>query len=781
MNEDAFSCSVAPQLMVSECTRLGATGMLVAALLTLGTAIAQDLPGTKLLEPAEDRSEQLIAGIDRYLDRATEESLDKRETLWKRDLSSPEAYEKSVNPNRGRLRTILGAVDPLTKPVELAFVSSPDKPAMVAESETIRIFEVRWRVFEGVYGEGLWLQPKNPAIARIVALPDADQTPEMLAGLSPTPLPNMDFAKRLADAGCEVLVPTVIDRQCTMSGNPAIVMTDEPHREWIWRQAYELGRHIIGFEVRKVEAAIDWWQSQPGSDKDLPIGIAGFGEGGLIAFNAAALDTRIHAALVSGYFQPREALWSEPIYRNTWSLLREFGDAEIASLTAPRTLIIESADGPRLGQPPPDASRKKTAAPGSLQAAEVGAVRSEIDRARRLCRDIGKIEWISGARGPSSNETLNSLMRSLGLGNMEFKPSPLTVSSSRTTPITRQNRQVTELTEHCQRLLRQSEQTRAEYWKAAVPKSADQWPEATRPLKQLLWNDVLGRLPDPSLPANPKARVLEQKPAYTMWEVTLDVWPDVSAWGYLLVPNDIRNGERRPVVVCQHGLEGLPDSVINDDEKSRDWAAYRTFARRLAERGFICFCPHNPYRGAFRPLQRKAHPLGLSLFSFILGMHQRELEWLGSLPFVDSKRIGFYGLSYGGVSALRLPALLDGYALSICSAAFNDWPRKIVSNEFRSSYLFTAEHDHFSFNLANTFSNAELAALIAPRPFMVERGHQDGVAPDEWVAHEYAKVRRLYAQLGIPERTEIEWFMGRHEIHGQRTFEFLHQHLNWPK
>ena len=74
-----------------------------------------------------------------------------------------------------------------------------------------------------------------------------------------------------------------------------------------------------------------------------------------------------------------------------------------------------------------------------------------------------------------------------------------------------------------------------------------------------------------------------------------------------------------------------------------------------------------------------------------------------------------------------------------------------------------------------------MAALIAPRPFMVERGHKDGVAPDEWVAYEYAKVRRLYAALRIPERTEIEFFQGPHTINGKGTFDFLHRHLSWPK
>ena len=71
-----------------------------------------------------------------------------------------------------------------------------------------------------------------------------------------------------------------------------------------------------------------------------------------------------------------------------------------------------------------------------------------------------------------------------------------------------------------------------------------------------------------------------------------------------------------------------------------------------------------------------------------------------------------------------------------------------------------------------------MVALIAPRPFMVERGHFDGVAPDERVAYEYAKVRHLYAaKLGIPDKPEIEWFVGPHSINGKGTFEFLKKHL----
>jgi hypothetical protein len=64
---------------------------------------------------------------------------------------------------------------------------------------------------------------------------------------------------------------------------------------------------------------------------------------------------------------------------------------------------------------------------------------------------------------------------------------------------------------------------------------------------------------------------------------------------------------------------------------------------------------------------------------------------------------------------------------------------------------------------------------------MVERGHDDGVAPDEWVAWEFAKVKRHYDRLGIGELTEMEVFNGPHTINGVGTFDFLHRHLGWPQ
>ncbi len=65
---------------------------------------------------------------------------------------------------------------------------------------------------------------------------------------------------------------------------------------------------------------------------------------------------------------------------------------------------------------------------------------------------------------------------------------------------------------------------------------------------------------------------------------------------------------------------------------------------------------------------------------------------------------------------MRLPALLESYALSVCSADFNDWIRKNVSIDFPASYLFSAEWEMPEFDLGHTFHYAEMAYLISRGP-----------------------------------------------------------------
>jgi cephalosporin-C deacetylase-like acetyl esterase len=736
---------------------------------------AEPLPETKPLTRDGDLAAQMVEGIDKYLMHELAASVEKRKQYWKPDFSSLEAYRKSVQPNRERLKKILGVVDERVSPVVMEYVSEGSPSALVAETDLYKVYSVRWPALPGVYGEGLLMEPKGKVAAQLIALPDADWTPEMVLGLFPGSAKEeaqilRSLANRIrlmAENGFRVIVPELIDRKDTWSGNPQFGrMTNQPHREFIYRMGYEMGRHIIGYEVQKVLAAVDWFCLEK---EHPPVGILGYGEGGLLAFYSTAIDLRIQEVNVGGYLGKRESLWKEPIYRNVSGLLSEFGDAEVLALIKPRYIIHdEELSGPAVSGPPAVRAGRGGAAPGTIEPRKTDAVREEMKRAEIFSENLTKI--LPRARYvqvfcPLENKKLPP-PRDL---RQNFDPTP------------RQKRQFDQLVAFTQKLMRDSERYRQKhFWDKLDTSSLEKYQKACEPFRKQLWEEVLGKLPDPSVPMNPQTRQIYDEPKWKGYEVTLNLYPDVFAYGILLLPKDLKAGEKRPVVICQHGLEGRPTDVCNPKERTK---YYNSFGAQLADRGYIVYAPQNPYIGhdKFRVLQRKANPLGLSLFSFIVRQHERTLDWLATLPNVDPERMAFYGLSYGGKTAMRVPALLSRYCLSICSGDFNEWIRKNVSMDYPSSYMFSGEYEMPEFNLGHTFNYAEMAALIAPRPFMVERGHNDGVGIDEWIAYEYAKVRRLYSRLKIPERTEIEFFAGGHEIHGQGTFRFLQRHLNWPK
>ncbi len=746
---------------------------------------ADPLPGTKPLTAEGDLAAQMVAGIDKYLMRELEASVKKRQEFWKPDYSSPEAYTKSVEPNRERLRKVLGVVDKRLPVTELEYVSTTSQPALVAETDAYKVFAVRWPVFEGVDGEGLLLEPKEKPIANIIAIPDADWTPEMLVGLAPGVPKESQYARRFAENGCRVVVPALIDRKDTWSGNAKLGrMTNQPHREFIYRMAFEMGRHIIGYEIQKVLAAVDWCARE----KDHPpIGVIGYGEGGLLAMCTAALEPRIQITSIGGSFGPREAIWKEPIYRNVWGQLHEFGDAEVAQLILPQSIIVEAFKYPDVTGPPPPREGRQGAAPGQMVSPSNADIEAEFDRLFRVREELDQKRGIvvtllhRGKESLPEQSATDGLLRSLHLrGNQPEGKAPTDLRKN-FDPAPRQERQFDQLVNFTQKLLRDSGDRREEtFWSKLDMSSLEKYQASTEPFRKQLWEEVIGKLPKPTEPMNPRSRPIYDEPKWKGYEVTLDLYSDVFAYGILLLPKDLKEGEKRSVVVCQHGLEGRPTDVCNPKEKSK---YYNSFGAQLADRGYIVFAPQNPYIGQdkFRVLQRKANPLGLSLFSFIIRQHERILDWLAVQPFVDPDRMAFYGLSYGGKTAMRVPAVLPRYCLSICSGDFNEWVYKNATVDYKGSYMFSGEYEMPEFNLGHTFNYAEMAALIAPRPFMVERGHDDGVGIDEQVAFEYAKVRRLYSRLKIPDRTAIEFFDGGHEIHGKGTFEFLEKHLKWPK
>jgi hypothetical protein len=67
--------------------------------------------------------------------------------------------------------------------------------------------------------------------------------------------------------------------------------------------------------------------------------------------------------------------------------------------------------------------------------------------------------------------------------------------------------------------------------------------------------------------------------------------------------------------------------------------------------------------------------------------------------------------------------MLEGYCLSISAGDWNDYvPKLTLPRSDKHTFLLTQSYETVDFNMANRFNYSEMAALIAPRPFMVQHG-----------------------------------------------------------
>jgi hypothetical protein len=85
--------------------------------------------------------------------------------------------------------------------------------------------------------------------------------------------------------------------------------------------------------------------------------------------------------------------------------------------------------------------------------------------------------------------------------------------------------------------------------------------------------------------------------------------------------------------------------------------------------------------------------------------------------------------------------------------------------------------DMFTYNALSHFGHAPMATLNAPRPYMVENGIWDGVAPVPWVNEEFAKIADVFDYLGAGSSAELNHFDGGHRMWGEESLLFLRKHL----
>ena len=280
----------------------------------------------------------------------------------------------------------------------------------------------------------------------------------------------------------------------------------------------------------------------------------------------------------------------------------------------------------------------------------------------------------------------------------------------------------------------------------------------------------------------------EKFPGYTRHLVTYNTEPGERVEGYLLVPDGLKPGEKRPLVLTLHGT-----NVYGKDAPVDDYRAYpaptkpgeaemrrqRAFAAELVRRGFVCFAPDRPGYGKRCPVQpatgipgqkeyirqlAERHPgWGYNGGKVIHDLRQA-LDFLEKIEYVDAAHIGAIGHSLGGHDSLYLAAFDPRIAavVSSCGGWVRFTPELWRSSEAQAKLCATASPGG-----GQMVMNLVLQA-IAPRPLMLLHAWNDYLArPSASIIEGQLTVWSYYvAQLGsnaaFRERSPFALFFHSH-------------------
>jgi len=179
---------------------------------------------------------------------------------------------------------------------------------------------------------------------------------------------------------------------------------------------------------------------------------------------------------------------------------------------------------------------------------------------------------------------------------------------------------------------------------------------------------MVGGWPRERCGLNPRRQQVARTSRYNLDRVFLTVLAGVEIDCLLLIPP---GGGRRPAVLAQHGLNGTPEEVCGFVEEPHQ-SPYNRLGIRLVEEGYVVLAPHmvggfgteqwgeqyvggapqEAWNRARTQLSRKSRLVGREIQGLEMFALSRAVDYLQSLDVVDPERIGMYGLSQGGQSAL---------------------------------------------------------------------------------------------------------------------------------
>jgi dienelactone hydrolase len=271
--------------------------------------------------------------------------------------------------------------------------------------------------------------------------------------------------------------------------------------------------------------------------------------------------------------------------------------------------------------------------------------------------------------------------------------------------------------------------------------------------------------------------------------------PGLYVTANLYIPKNLTKPAPTILYLCGHG------NVKKNGVSYGSKVFYQHWPEWFARNGYVCLIldtlelgeiegnHHGTYRDKLWWWQDRGYtPAGVEAWNAI-----RALDYLDTRPEVDKTRIGVTGRSGGGAYSWWTAALDDRIKVAVPTAGITDLHNHIIDGtiEGHCDCMFMVNTYRWDFG--------EVAALVAPRPLLIQNSDKDTIFPLEGVNRIHAAVRNIYdlthssqKNLGLiitegPHKDTQElqipafkWF-NRHFKHEESPIELLAKPLFQPE
>ena len=288
----------------------------------------------------------------------------------------------------------------------------------------------------------------------------------------------------------------------------------------------------------------------------------------------------------------------------------------------------------------------------------------------------------------------------------------------------------------------------------------------------------------------PQVLATAQKDGYVQQKVEITSEAGVRLPLYVLKPDTGQSSY--PTVIALHGHGSGVQEVIGEPQDEQVAAHMRRcnhdYGRQLARQGFLVFAPEQRAFGERREMEdvaqspgqsscRQASMNALMLGRTMIGMRVWDVmrvidyaeEYANQAGLARSGSLACVGLSGGGTVTTFAAAMDPRITAAVISGYFCTWQWSIMAMRHCE--------DNYIPGILRHAEMADVGALIAPRPLLIEAGTEDPIFPLPGVHDAYDKLAEVYAMLEAPERLALDVFEGEHQWHGTLAVDWLRRWL----